>query len=93
MSTYCKDPQARIDYAIDWSEAIGEATVIAASLWSVAPADPGGVAVEAHGFSLRQANVTLSGGIEGRSYRVANRVTTTDGQIDERSLLIRVEQR
>ena len=93
MSQFIKDPDARVDYAIDWSDATSAGTAIADSQWSVAPVEPDGVTIEAHGFELVRATVTLSGGIAGHVYRIANRITLADGNIDERSLVIRVEQR
>ena len=49
------------------------------------------VAGAAH--DLTQVTVTLAGGIAGHVYRVTNRVTMNDGQIDERSMTMRVEER
>ena len=43
--------------------------------------------------SMSRSGVADAGGREGVSYRVTNRVTLSDGQIDERSLMVRVEQR
>lgn len=93
MTLYCKDPDARIAYAVDWLAACDAGQVIDASLWSVSPEEPGGVAVEAHAFELVRTSVRLAGGIAGHVYRVANRVTLTDGTSDERTLTVRVEQR
>jgi hypothetical protein len=42
---------------------------------------------------LLEVTVTLAGGIAGHVYRVTNRVTMSDGQIDERSMTMRVEER
>ena len=42
---------------------------------------------------LLQATVTLAGGVAGHVYRVTNRVTMSDGQIDERSVTVRAEER
>jgi len=92
MGVYLKDPQARLDYAIDWSENLSGATV-AESRWAVEPEEPGGVRASA---SLREDGrtaVTLEGGIVGRVYRVANTITRSDGRTDARSLLIRAEAR
>ncbi|WP_443028026.1 phage fiber-tail adaptor protein [Sphingopyxis sp. Root1497] len=42
---------------------------------------------------LLRCAATLDGGEAGGVYRVTNRVTLSDGQIDERSLTLRVEER
>lgn len=92
MSFYLKDPQSRVDYAIDWVDYLDGAT-IAASIWSVVPAEAGGIAVDEASFDLGRAAARLSGGIVGHSYSVSNRVTLSDGSIDERSITLRVEER
>jgi hypothetical protein len=51
------------------------------------------VTIAAQTHELEQAAVTLAGGIAGHVYRVTNRVTLSDGQIDERSMTVRVEER
>lgn len=93
MSVFVKDPAARIDYAVDWLAAAGDGEAIADSLWSVSPDEPGGLTVADHAFDIVRTAVTLEGGIAGRVYRIANRVTMTGGGIDERSLVVRVEER
>ena len=93
MSFYLKDPQSRVDYAIDWGGAYLDGQVLAASQWSVTPAEAGGLSVEAEGFDLTRAAATLAGGVVGHVYSVTNRVAMTDGQVDERSIALRVEQR
>lgn len=92
MSYYLKDPQSRVDYAIEWTGYV-DGQVVAASEWAVDPAEPGGIAVDAAGHDLTRAAATLSGGVPGHVYQVTNRVTLSDGRIDERSIVLRVEQR
>lgn len=92
MKLYLKDPQARIDHEIDWSAYLAGQHV-AASAWEVNPIEAGGMAVEADAFEDRRTSVRLSGGAVGKLYRVTNRVTLSDGQVDERSIHVRVEER
>ncbi len=92
MSFYLKDPGSRVDYAMDWRGYL-DGQIIVASAWSLGQDDEGGIAIEAESFDLEQAAVTLSGGVAGQVYAVVNRVTLSDGAIDERALTIRVEQR
>jgi len=92
MGFYLKDPQSRVDYAIDWTAYAGGA-VVAASAWSVVPAEAGGVAVDEAGFDLTRTSARISGGIGGRVYSVSNLVTLSDGSRDERSICLRVEER
>ncbi|HEY0115706.1 MAG TPA: hypothetical protein VGB54_08295 [Allosphingosinicella sp.] len=93
MSFYLKDPQSRIDYAVDWGAHYLDGQNVAASAWTVTPAEVGGIAVDAAGFDLVRTAATLTGGIAGHVYSVTNRVTLSDGRVDERSITLRVEQR
>ncbi|MGE0180212.1 MAG: hypothetical protein AB7O91_10385 [Sphingomonas sp.] len=93
MSFYLKDPGARIDYAIDWGPAYLDGQVIAASDWTVTPAEASGVAIDISSHDLTRTAVTLTGGVPGHVYRIGNRVTLSDGRSDERSLTLRVEER
>jgi hypothetical protein len=92
MSFYVKDPGATLDYVIDWSP-FPAGQSIAASEWSVAPQEGGGIAVRASGADKLRTIARLRGGRAGRGYRVANRVTLSDGSVNERSIALRVEGR
>lgn len=92
MTFYLKDPSSQVDYALDWTGYL-DGQVIAASAWSVQPAEPGGVIVASAGFDLNRAAARIAGGIAGHVYSVTNQVTLSDGSVDARSLVVRVEQR
>lgn len=94
MTLLLKDPEAVLDYAIDWgAEYLGEGDVIAASNWSVSPSEADGVSIGASSFDERVSSVTVAGGLPGRLYRLSNRVVTDSGRIDDRSIMLRVEKR
>ena len=92
MSLYLKDPDAVIDHAMLWSGYL-DGQMIADSEWRVSPDEAGGVTVIAGTFDAVWASVRLGGGISGRTYSIVNRVLLTDGQVDERTLTLRVEER
>ena len=92
MSYYLKDPQSRVDYAIDWTGYL-DGQIVAASQWTVVPDEPDGITLEQSSFALDRTAATLGGGRIGHVYSVSNRVTLSDGRIDERSITLRVEQR
>ncbi|GBH30431.1 phage fiber-tail adaptor protein [Sphingobium xenophagum] len=91
MSLYLKDADSSIDHGIDWSAHLAGQS-IAASLWSVAPVEAGGLSVEASAIEGLRTSVRVSGGLIGRLYRLTNRVTLSDGQVDARSVTFRVEE-
>ena len=94
MSFLLKDPEAVLDYMVDWgTEYLGSSDVLSNSDWSVIPDEPGGVTVVPGAFDGRSAIVKASGGVPGRVYRLVNRVELISGRVDSRSITVRVEQR
>lgn len=93
MTVYTKDPQGQITYAIDWAAQYLGVHLIASSTWAVQPDEPGGIVAETSSHDTRRTSVTLSGGIGGKTYAVTNTITLTSGEVDQRSLSLRVEQR
>lgn len=92
MSYYLKDPSSLVTYAIDWLPYLGGET-IADSLWTVDPAEPGGIEASDAVREEARTAARLAGGTIGRVYRVSNRITLSDGSIDERAIWLRVEER
>lgn len=93
MTMMVKDPGTRIDFEFDWSAAYPDGQAVTESEWAVVPDEAEGLSVDAAGFDLTRSTVTLAGGIAGHVYRVSNRVVLSDGQIDERSMTVRAEER
>lgn len=92
MSYYLKDPDSRVTYAIDWLPYLAGET-IAESLWSVVPSEVGGIAAGDESREATRTAASLSGGVVGHVYTVSNRVTLSDGSVDERAICLRVEHR
>ena len=86
--TFTKDPNAVLDYSIDWTRWLA-GDQIAASEWIVAS----GPTKRADSKTATSATVWLSGGTAGQSYIVTNRITTAAGRTEDRSFTIRVEER
>jgi len=89
IDSFVKDPAATLDYGCDWSEWLAAGETIAASEWSVAA----GLTKNSDDHTTTLAVVWLSGGVAGTTYRATNRVTTSAGRIDERSIYVVVEER
>lgn len=90
---FLKDPHAALEYRVDWAAALADGVALASSEWRVEPVEAGGVVVVASAVSGGEAVATLGGGIAGHVYRVGNRAVLSDGTSDERSLVLRVEER
>ena len=93
MTLLLKDPDAVLDYLVDWGAEYLGSDEIAASEWSVLPVEAGGVTIASSSFDGSSATVNAGGGIPGRMYRLVNQVTTMSGRIDSRSVTLRVEKR
>ncbi len=91
MQVYVKDPGAILDYSIDWGAGyLQSGETLGSSIWAIFPAD---MAQESAGDAAGVASITVSGGIAGQIYQLTNRITTSQGRTDERSITVRVEQR
>jgi len=86
--TFAKDPDAVLDYAVDWSRWLAGDEIVT-SEWTV----PSGLTKVSDSKTTTKATVWLSGGTAGQSYTVTNRITTTGGRTEERSFAIRIEER
>jgi hypothetical protein len=94
MSYLLKDPEAVLDYTIDWgADYLADGELLAASEWSAAPDEVGGLTVAASDFGPSTSTAKAAGGIAGHVYRLVNRITTGAGRVDERSIVLRVEAR
>ena len=90
MTLFLKDPAATLVHAVDWGSDYLAGRGITQSDWAVAPA---GLALANPQLSGGRTGISISGGVAGTVYRISNLVTLSDGQRDERSLTLRVEER
>ena len=93
MTLLLKDPEATLDYSVDWGADYLSGDVLTASSWTVNPAEAGGVSIVSSRFDLLQSTVEVRGGVAGRLYRLTNHVETAEGRQDSRSIMLRVEKR
>ena len=87
-----KDPDAVLDYQIDWSGWLSGSDQIATSVWSVTGPDSA-LVVDNESETTTASTVWLSGGTANEEYTVTNRITTNDGRTDDRSITIAVQER
>jgi len=93
MTLLLKDPDAVLDYSVDWGAEYLSGDILATSEWSVIPDEPGGVSVAGSNFDDKVATVKAAGGLAGRVYQLINHVVLASGLIDSRSIVLRVEKR
>ena len=86
-----KDPDATLDYGFDWTDWLDtdNAETISTSTWILET----GI-TEVSSTTVGNINsVTLSGGTVDFKYLVTNRVTSSAGRIDDRSMYIRIKEK
>jgi len=88
MQTFTKDPNANLDYTIDWAAWL-DGDTIDTSDWTV----PTGLTKTDETNDTTSATVWLSGGAVGARYSVVNRITTAEGRTEDRTLTIVVKER
>jgi len=89
MELITADPDRNLDYGFDWTQWMPELDTIIGSLW-ILPVD---LTLTGESFDTLTTTVWISGGIVGQTYTITNRITTTDGRIDDRSFLMRIAER
>lgn len=90
MTLFQKDPNATLDYKRDWAVWLAPfGDTILTSAWIV----PAGLTKGTDTSTSTTATVWLSGGTAGQSYDVVNRVVTTQGRTDDRTMQIVVRER
>lgn len=86
---FIKDPNARLDYQVDWTEWLSDSETIQTSLWIV----PTGIASDDEDVTSTSATVWLTGGTAGQTYALTNRITTNQARTDDRTIQIVVRER
>jgi hypothetical protein len=88
LKKFTKDPNAILDYTIDWSAWLdGSDTISAATSTPTA-----GIVVDSTSHTATQTTVWLSGGTAGTSYDVTVHITTAGGRQDDRTITIVCKQ-
>lgn len=84
-----KDPDAVLDWVWDWNEWLDENETIVTSDFIVSV----GINIDSESNTTKTSTVWLSGGTAGQVYQVTNRITSSSGRTDDRSITIRVTER
>lgn len=90
QSEIIKDPNEALDYGFVWTDylaAIGDTIVSATEVVAT------GITKDSAGVYGTIHQVKLSGGTEGEIYRIQSRITTLSGNVANRSIYIKIEDR
>ena len=85
---FVKDPNAVMDYQINWATWLGSDT-ISTSTWVVAS----GITKVSDSRTTTATTIWLSGGTDGTTYALTNRIVTAGGRTDDRTINIQVKER
>ncbi|WP_339862355.1 hypothetical protein [Paremcibacter congregatus] len=84
---YAHDPDAGpLDYSIDFTDWLTAGDSVASVAWAIYPLGP---TLSGQSLAAAVATVKISGGTLGGQYRVTASVTTANGLVDDRSIIIR----
>ena len=87
--TFTKDPQAILDYNIDWNDWLVGGDTITSSSWTVST----GIVLQSSSVSQGITTAWISGGTAGTTYYATNRVDTAAGRREERTLTLICEDK
>lgn len=88
MAVYTQDPDAILDYLVNWSDWLDSGDTITSAL---AFCDSG-LDILAQSFSASGHTVWLSSGSVGQEYLITSRIWTTFGRKNDQSFTLRVQQ-
>ncbi|MBN8987425.1 MAG: hypothetical protein J0H42_04215 [Rhizobiales bacterium] len=83
-----KDPDEVLDYAIDWSARL-DGDTIATSQFTLPP----GIVANSSSNTTTTTTVWLSGGTDGETYLIQNRITTAGGRTMDQTMKLKIKSR
>ena len=90
-----KDPNAELDYTLDWGEYTQAGDAIDTATWSASTisGDPSPLVIGVATVNNDKASVLISGGTAGNIYNVEFRIVTDNSKQDSRNFRIKVVER
>lgn len=95
MATFSKDPDALLDYKVDWGSWLGTTDTIASAVVS----SPGffevdGIRLATHAVSGNNGHVIwLSAGSTNEEYQITSRIWTSAGRRNDQTFIVRIQPR
>jgi len=96
VASYTKAPGSTLDYSLDWGSWLQAGEIIVGSTWAITPSQApqtGDATIQQSAVVIAITTAWLQAGVVGVQYTVTNTVTTSLGRVDERSILVDVENR
>lgn len=87
---FLHDPDAGpIDYSVDFTDWLADGDSVSSVIWSIFPTGP---TLSNPSLTVALATTDVSGGTLGATYRLTASVTSGNGVVDDRSIVLRVGQ-
>ena len=91
MSYDLKDPDAILDYSVQWSQYLPATVTVASCTWIVSPVEAGGLYISGTpSLATALATAVVAGGKAGNTYTLTCRAVLSNGTTDDRAWAIRV---
>ena len=89
LKKFAKDPNAVLDYTINWTAWLAPAGDAITNATATAPS---GITIDSVSKTSTTTTVWLSGGVTGTKYDVVVHITTAGGRQDDRTIQIEVKE-
>jgi len=86
--TYYKDPDAVLDYTIDWSPWL-DGDTINTSIYIVA----NGIVEDSRSNTNTETTIWLSSGTSSVKYKITNRIVTAAGRTEDRTFYVKIKEK
>ena len=83
-----KDPNEVLDYELDWTNKLNSNEHIHASLFTIDNAT-----IDSSSFTNKSTTLWISGGIEGTTANILNRITTSQNRIMDQTVLLPIRSK
>lgn len=84
-----KDPAATLDYSLDWRDWLAAGETVSSHVVTA----PAGITLVSDSAASGIVSFRLSGGTAGRHYDITVEITTSIGQVDQRTIRVPVSDR
>ena len=90
-----KDPEAKLTYALDWSEWLPTGDSLSTATWTIVARvnDPTPLVKISNGIQGTKTYIQLDNGQVGKTYTIYVKIVTVDGLEDRRFFKVKVENR
>jgi hypothetical protein len=85
---FIKDPDAVLDYSVDWEDWLPAGERIESSSWIV----PAAISIVAEQVTATKATAVVGGGVSGERYSLVNRIVTSTGKQQDRTILLTIRE-